>query len=141
MEYRAHQFLNKFVCTISSELVGLALVVGLITSITAVYCLIRLYNVMDVSFLLSNGVFVLTTLTIIIVLVSKAVKIHHLSEEIIKSFQNRGGSRLRVDYQFWKSCRPLRINVGSVGTIETHDFFLILFDNILTITINILLNF
>jgi len=67
----------------------------------------------------------------LIFLISKAIKIRSTSEFSYRSFQRFETSPQKDDSVFWKSCQPLKMQVGSFGHIESHDFLIILFKDVI----------
>jgi len=114
---------------------------GSLLLITGMYCLIRSRGVLDPTFLVCAPIFLFIVAVLIQVLTSKAIEFSSISSKIIVLFRNSQSQESRVDYLFWKSCRPLRIKVASIGYIETYAFLLLLFESILKTTIDLILNF
>ena len=142
VEYRSFQVVNILAQTLSVKLVAGGLWFGSAMVITAIYCLIRCHKSMDPVFAFFLALLVVIVLETIIVLVTKAIDIRINSEKVLLSFQNGTNPNLdKLDFLFWKSCRPLKMKVGSVGWIETHDFLVITLETIVKSTINLLLNF
>jgi hypothetical protein len=141
-EYIALYLINAFAKDISSELVGAGYCMGSAIIITSIYTIIRLHNVLNPVLLLIAILFVILASGIVILLVGKAIHMHDISRYVLEAFRSIEARRhIGADYKFWKSCRPFRMKVGSVGTIETHDFLLIMFDNILATCVILLVNF
>jgi len=77
----------------------------------------------------------------IIFLVKKAISIKTLSEASLTAFQKFDFKQNQANALFWKSCLPLKIKVGVFGSIETHEFLLIVFgDVILNNTVTLLIS-
>jgi len=96
---------------------------------------------MDSLFLLVLGVVLVLDTAILVLLVTRAITIRVQSEKVYLAFQELV-TCTKVDSRFWKSCRPVFMKVGSVGSIETYEFLIVLFEGVvLQITINLLLNF
>jgi len=141
IEYRSHQLLNKFAQNLSAELVAGGYYVGSGILITTSYCLIRYSSVFDAFFLLVMVVILIYSTAIVMLLLTRAINIREQSEEVCKAFLDIIPLS-KADYLFWKSCHPVKLKVGSVGSIETHEFLIILFESVvLQTTINLLLNF
>jgi len=133
--------LNKYVQVISNKLVAGGCSLGSAILVTSIYCLIRCQKTLDTVFAVFVALLVLLVVGIIILLVSKAIEIRFISENVRLKFQYIHYSTNMEQFRFWKSCYPLNIQVGSVGSIETHDFLIIFLETILKSTVNLLLNF
>jgi len=141
IEYRSHQILNKLAQAVSIELVAGAYIVGSGILITSIYSLIRYHSVLGPMFIIVLVVLALMVTVIIVVLVTRAIYIREESEKVYMAFQGIH-TNSKIDALFWKSCRPVKIKVGSVGSIETHEFLIIMFESVvLNAIVNLLLNF
>jgi len=141
IEYRSHQLLNIFAQDISANAVAALYFLVSFVATCALYCSIGYHSVIE-PFLLLSLAFLLVLLFVLgTFLVNKAIDIYFESEKIYLDFLATPGLSA-ADFRFWKSCRPVKVKVGAVGSVETHDFLAILLESvILKSTIDLLLNF
>jgi len=130
--------MNQFAVQIFSHMVAAAYLMGASVLISCSYCLIRFAATLNPFVLLWMLVVILFTAVSTVLLVTKAIRIRILSEASYTSFQKLDFSNL-INDRFWKSCRPLKIRVGSFGSIETHEYILILFGDVVLKTMVTLL--
>jgi len=141
LEYRSHQILNKLAQDVSTAIVAGGYLIGSGILITSSYCLIRYHSVIDPLFLLVLIVLALLVTLVIVLLVIRAINIREQSEQVYLGFQDLVPCS-KSDSKFWKSCRPIKMKVGFVGSIESHEYLIILFEAVvIRTTINLLLNF
>jgi len=109
--------------------------------ISATYCSIRYHSVMDPLFVLTVVLGAFFIVVMLGFLITKAINMRLESEKACERFQEMHRSSI-AETLFWKSCRPVKIKFGVVGSIETYDFLKITFESvILKVTIDLLLNF
>ena len=100
---------------------------GAILLITLMFGLIKFHAELDTLALIVMF-FVLGFATFIaIVLFSKAVELRVESQAAYNTFQIFDLRPSRMDVRNWKSCRPIKVKMGTFGYIETKDFLLIFF--------------
>jgi len=139
--YRGHEVMNQFANKMFGVVVAVAYILAACVVITCLFCLIRFTSSLPILFLLWILAAFVVVSGILVLLITKAVQIRVLSKSSFTSFQRFDLNQNRETRLFWKSCRPLRINVGSFGSIESHEFLLILFgDIVLNNTVTLLLS-
>jgi len=142
IQYRSLQLFNKYAVSLSTNLAAGGYILGSTNLIMAIYCLIRRHTGMDSAFLLLGAALVVVaTQQITVILITRAIDLRFMSAKIRMSFMSTECRYSGADYRVWKSCSPFSIKVGSFASITTYNFLLIMFQNILNMTINLLLNF
>jgi len=123
--------MNQLANQMFSTAVAITILEGICVIITFSFCLVRFMTTLPSLVLLCIiiGFTVVTGSTIF--LVKKAINIRILSEAALVSFQKIDFKQNQANARFWKSCLPLKMKVGPFGSMETHEFLLILFGNII----------
>jgi len=129
--YRGHQVMNIFANQLFSTYVAFSICIGACVVITCSFCLIRFTSTLPTFFILWVFNVAVGLTGILVYNITNAIYIRLLSQMALNSFQIVDLNRSREQYRFWKSCRPLEIRIGPLGSIETHEFLLILFADII----------
>jgi len=123
--------MNKFANQMFSGVVAIAYFQGACVLITVSFSLLRFMKTLP-SFVLLCMIIAFVGITgTIIFLVKKAISIKTLSEASLTAFQKFDFKLNQANALFWKTCLPLKIKVGTFGSIETEEFLLIFFGNII----------
>jgi len=120
--------MNTFANQIISGVVAIAIFQGAFCVIPCSYCLVRFMKTLPAFVLLCIIIAFVGITGTIIFLGKKAINIKKAS---LTSFQKFDLKQNQANPRFWKSCLPLKIKVGQFGIIETHEFLLIFFGNII----------
>jgi len=121
--------------------VAIAALQGACCEITVSFCLVKFMTTLPFLVLLWIIAGLIGVTGVIIFLVKKGINIRKISEASLTSFQKFDIKQNQGNIRFWKSCLPLKIKVGPFGFIETHEFLLILFgDVIINNTVTLLIS-
>jgi len=133
--------MNQLANQIFSSVVVIAVLQGSCCEITISFCLVKFMTILPFLVLLWMIVCLIGITGVIIFLVKKSINIRVFSEILLTSFQKFDFKQNPASTRFWKSCLPLNMKVGPFGSIETHEFLLILFgDMIINNTLTLLIS-
>jgi hypothetical protein len=142
--YRAYQVLH----TLATDVVAFVLPVLIpgaeILVITSAYGVIRLYDSFELLICIGMCAIGLLTLLVLQLAIGFAVNVTESSDEFLRTgiHLNHGARALRqLDKKFFRSCRPLKWNIGKCYTLTRFTFPHIFDGIIIAVLINLLVAF
>ena len=130
--------MSQYAFSTLKELLAGSYFLGAGLLVTLIFCLIKFHSELDTMAMISMLLMVACTVFICTVFMSKGVDLRVASEAAYNTYQRFDFRRSKLDARNWKSCRPIKVKMGTFGYIETHDFLLIffgpvVFDTLLTL--------
>lgn len=142
MAYRTLQIQNTIVMNLMSYINAIGFTSSILSITVGMFSLIRFWNVIDES---SKGILLLTVELNLIILYSVgklASRIYENSTSFSESFLEND-KQLSAAGRKWfaKTCRPIKISIGSFFTLRTREIFLGVLSNILGKVVDLLVTF
>jgi len=141
------QFRNwqVFLCLLNELYASVALVsqmVMCINVISYIFCIIKLRNRWNIFGLAILFNFLIDTLGMNSILLQFIIECSNNSSGCRRSFEQNDLGRSKYDILFWKSCPRLKIQMGQLFTVESKEFLMKLYGNVLLETcVDLLLTF